>query len=307
MSLISPGARFRRALAEESPLQIVGAVNAYTAMLAEHTGFRAVYVSGAGVANASLGLPDLGITTLHDVATDVARICSATSVPVLVDIDTGWGHAFSIARTIEELSRAGAAAVHIEDQVGAKRCGHRPNKALVPIGEMVDRVAAALDAKPDPDFVVMARTDAVGVEGLDAAIARAVSYREAGADAIFAEAVGSLDDYRRFVEAVEIPVLANLTEFGLTPSFTLDELGEAGVAMALYPLSAFRAQSRAALDVFSAIRNDGTQSSVIDRMQPRSELYERLDYHSYEERLDRLFGLEPTGTEADDTDGQGSR
>lgn len=290
MSSTSPGGRFRTALTEESPLQIVGAVNAYTAMLAEHSGFRALYVSGAGVANASYGLPDLGITTLNDVTTDVARICSATALPVLVDIDTGWGHAFSIARTIREMARAGAAAVHIEDQVGAKRCGHRPNKALVSLDEMVDRVAAAVDAKPDPDFVVMARTDAVGVEGLEPAIKRAEAYRDAGADAIFAEAVGSLADYRRFVDAVRVPVLANLTEFGLTPTFSLDELRGAGVAMALYPLSAFRAQSAAALGVFEAIRRDGNQAAVVDQMQPRTELYEHLGYHAYEDRLDRLFG-----------------
>lgn len=209
MPTLAPGSRLRRALIEESPLQIVGAVNAFSAMLAEHSGFRALYVSGAGVANASLGLPDLGMTTMHDVATDVARICRATDLPVLVDIDTGWGHAFTIGRTIETMAAAGAATVHIEDQIGAKRCGHRPNKALVPAGEMVDRVAAAVDAKPDDDFIVMARTDAVGVEGLDAAIDRAVAYRKAGADAIFAEAVGSLEDYRRFVDAVQVPVLAD--------------------------------------------------------------------------------------------------
>ena len=303
--MTSAGARFRAALVAERPLQIVGTVNAYAALMAEHAGFRALYVSGAGVANASLGLPDLGITQLEDVAVDVRRICAATDLPVLVDIDTGWGHAFSIARTIRELHRAGAAAVHLEDQVAAKRCGHRPGKQLVGIDEMVDRVAAAVDAKPDPDFVVMARTDAVASEGVDAAIERACAYRDAGADAIFAEAVTELSDYRRFVDEVGLPVLANMTEFGKTPLTHVDALRDVGVAMALYPLSGFRAASAATEAVYTSLRRDGIQESMLDRMQTREELYEHLGYHAYEAQLDRLFGAE-TGTD-DNTTSQTSQ
>jgi len=287
---VSAGARFRAALSTEQPLQIVGTVNAYSALLAEHAGFRALYVSGAGVANASLGLPDLGITQLEDVAVDVRRICSATELPVLVDIDTGWGHAFSIARAIRELHRSGAAAVHLEDQVAAKRCGHRPGKQLVGTAEMADRIVAAVDAKPDPDFVVMARTDAVASEGVDAAIERACAYRDAGADAIFAEAVTELSDYRRFVDEVGLPVLANMTEFGKTPLAHVDALRDVGVAMALYPLSGFRAASAATEAVYTSLRTNGTQESTLDRMQTREELYEHLGYHAYEAQLDRLFG-----------------
>jgi len=288
----SAGARFRAALETEQPLQIVGTVNAYAALLAEHAGFRMLYVSGAGVANASLGLPDLGITQLEDVAVDVRRICAATDLPVLVDIDTGWGHAFSIARAIRELHRAGAAAVHLEDQVAAKRCGHRPGKQLVGAGEMADRIVAAVDAKPDPDFVVMARTDAVASEGVDAAIERACVYRDAGADAIFAEAVTELSDYRRFVDEVGLPVLANMTEFGKTPLAHVDALREVGVAMALYPLSGFRAASAATEAVYKSLRTNGTQESMLDLMQTREELYEHLGYHAFEAQLDRLFGAE---------------
>ena len=290
MTGVSAGARFRAALSTEQPLQIVGTVNAYSALLAEHAGFRALYVSGAGVANASLGLPDLGITQLEDVAVDVRRICSATDLPVLVDIDTGWGHAFSIARAIRELHRSGAAAVHLEDQVAAKRCGHRPGKQLVGTAEMADRIVAAVDAKPDPDFVVMARTDAVASEGVDAAIERACAYRDAGADAIFAEAVTELSDYRRFVDEVGLPVLANMTEFGKTPLAHVDALRDVGVAMALYPLSGFRAASAATEAVYTSLRTNGTQESTLDRMQTREELYEHLGYHAYEAQLDRLFG-----------------
>jgi methylisocitrate lyase len=285
----SPGAAFRAALAAERPLQIAGAVNAFAALLAQRAGFRALYLSGAGVANASHGLPDLGMTSLDDVLTDARRITGAAPLPLLVDIDTGWGHAFSIARTIREMARAGVAAVHIEDQVSAKRCGHRPGKELVAAGEMCDRIKAAVDARPDPYFVVMARTDAAAGEGVPAAILRAQAYVAAGADMIFAEALTSLDDYRRFTAQVRAPVLANLTEFGRTPLFTLEELRSAGVAMALYPLSAFRAMSAAARDVYAAIRRDGTQRSVTDRMQTRDELYDVLDYNRYEKKLDQLF------------------
>lgn len=289
---LTPGRRFRQAVAEEQPLQIVGAVNAYSALLAERAGFRALYVSGAGVANASFGLPDLGITQLPDVAEDVRRITDVTDAPVLVDIDTGFGSAFAIARTIRELTRAGAGAVHIEDQVQAKRCGHRPGKELVSTDEMVDRVRAAVDARPDPSFVIMARTDARASEGLDSAVERAGAYVEAGADMIFAEAMHSTDDFEAFTRAVDVPVLANITEFGQTPYFTVDALRDAGVGMVLYPLSAFRAMSRAAEGVYDAIRRDGTQSGVIDRMQTRDELYEVLGYHEYERKLDELFSRE---------------
>ena len=288
----TPGAQFRFAVETAKPLQIAGAVNAFCAMLAEQAGFRAIYLSGAGVANASFGLPDLGITTLDDVLADVRRITAASSLPLLVDIDTGWGGAFVIARAIREMIRAGAAAVHLEDQVQAKRCGHRPGKALVSAAEMCDRVKAAVDARIDRDFVIMARTDAYGVEGLDAAIARSRQYIEAGADMIFAEAMGTLDDYRRFTSQIGAPVLANLTEFGKTPLFTLPQLREAGVSMALYPLSAFRAMAAAAQKVYAAILQDGTQAAVVGEMQSRDELYRVLGYHGYEKKLDALFASE---------------
>ncbi|ORU91089.1 MAG: methylisocitrate lyase [Cycloclasticus sp. symbiont of Poecilosclerida sp. N] len=288
----SAGLRFREAMAEEKPLQIMGTINAYAALLAEKTGYKAIYLSGGGVANTSFGLPDLGVTTLNDVLTDASRITAATDVPLLVDIDTGWGSAFSIARTIKEFERVGVAAVHIEDQVAAKRCGHRPNKELVTKEEMVDRVKAAADAKTDPDFVLMARTDAYNSEGQQAAIDRACAYVEAGADMIFAEAVYELDDYRAFTAAVDVPVLANITEFGQTPYFTTTQLGEAGASMVLYPLSAFRAMSNAALNVYETIRKEGTQVNVVDTMQTRMELYDVLGYHEYEQKLDALFSKE---------------
>ena len=288
----TPGALLRKALNEEQPLQLVGVVNAYAALLAGECGFRAIYLSGAGVANASFGLPDLGMTTLTDVLDDVRRITDASRLPLLVDVDTGWGHAFMIARTVREMIRAGAAGIHIEDQVAAKRCGHRPGKALVTTGEMVDRIRAAVDARSDPAFVIMARTDAVAKEGLDAAIERACRYREAGADMIFPEALTGLEQYRRFAGALGIPVLANMTEFGQTPLFTLEELASAGVGLALYPLSAFRAMSAAALKVYRTIRRDGSQRAVLDEMQTRAELYEVLGYHAYERKLDELFGKE---------------
>ena len=288
----TPGARLRQALTAEQPLQLVGAVNAYAALLAEECGFRALYLSGAGVANASFGLPDLGMTTLTDVLDDVRRITSASSLPLLVDADTGWGHAFMIGRTVRELISAGAAGMHIEDQVAAKRCGHRPGKALVSCAEMVDRIKAAVDARSDPAFVIMARTDAVATEGLEAAIERACRYREAGADMLFPEALTELAQYRRFAAALDIPILANLTEFGVTPLFTREELASAGVGLALYPLSAFRAMAAAALKVYRTIRTEGTQQGVLDEMQTRSELYDVLDYHAYERKLDELFGKE---------------
>jgi methylisocitrate lyase len=293
MMTASAGFRLRSALAQEKPLQVVGAINAYSALLAERAGFRALYLSGAGVANASFGIPDLGITSLNDVCEDVRRISGASDLPLLVDADTGWGSAFNIGRTCVELIRAGAAGMHLEDQVAAKRCGHRPGKALVPAEEMVDRLKAALDARTDAQFVVMARTDAHAVEGFDAAIARARQYVEAGADMIFAEALTSLDEYRRFTASISVPVLANITEFGKTPLFTVEELAGVGVSVVLYPLSAFRAMSRAAQECYAAIRRDGTQRAVVDRMQPRNELYDVLDYHVYEQDLDRLFGNKP--------------
>jgi methylisocitrate lyase len=286
---LSAGARFRQALQANSPLQIVGAINAFSAMLAAQAGHQALYLSGAGVANASYGLPDLGMTSLNDVITDVDRITSACSLPLLVDIDTGWGGAFNIRRTIQAMEKAGAAAVHLEDQIAQKRCGHRPNKAIVTQNEMADRVKAAVDARVDPDFVIMARTDAIAVEGIEAAIARAVACVEAGADAIFPEAISNLEDYRRFSAAVSVPVLANITEFGATPLFNKKDLGAAGVAMVLYPLSAFRAMSRAAEQVYSCILRDGDQNAVLDSMQTRARLYEVLGYHAYEEKLDKLF------------------
>ncbi|MEK7260209.1 MAG: methylisocitrate lyase [Pseudomonadota bacterium] len=286
---LSAGARFRRALQANSPLQIVGTINAYSAMLAERAGHQAIYLSGAGVANASYGLPDLGMTSLNDVLIDVERITSASSLPLLVDIDTGWGGAFNIARTIKAMEKAGAAAVHLEDQVAQKRCGHRPNKAIVSKDEMVDRVKAAVDAKTDTDFVIMARTDAIAVEGIESAIERAVACVEAGADAIFPEAITNLEDYKRFSAAVRVPILANITEFGATPLFNKAELAACGVGMVLYPLSAFRAMSRAAELVYAGILQDGDQRGVVDSMQTRKELYEVLGYHAYEEKLDRLF------------------
>lgn len=288
----SPGERLRTAIAEEKPLQVAGAINAYAAMMAEAVGFRAIYLSGGGVANASYGLPDLGITTLNDVLEDVRRISGASKLPLLVDIDTGWGGAFNIARTIREMTRAGAAGVHMEDQVAQKRCGHRPNKEIVSREEMADRIKAAVDAKTDESFVVMSRTDALAVDGLDEVIARARLSEQAGADAIFAEAMTDLDMYRQVVDAVNIPVLANITEFGATPCYTTEELGSVGVAMALYPLSAFRAMNKAALNVYENLRKEGTQASVIDTMQTRDELYEFLGYHDYEKKLDELFASE---------------
>ncbi|HEY6871704.1 MAG TPA: methylisocitrate lyase [Geobacteraceae bacterium] len=289
---MTPGTLLRAALAEERPLQVVGAVNAYAALLAERTGFRAVYLSGAGVANASFGLPDLGMTTLSDVLEEVRRITSVSRLPLLVDADTGWGHAFMIGRTVREMIRAGAAGMHIEDQVAAKRCGHRPGKALVSTEEMVDRIRAAVDARTDTSFVIMARTDAAAGEGLEAAIERACRYREAGADMLFPEALTGLDQYRRFAAAVDVPLLANITEFGVTPLFTVEELADAGVRMALYPLSAFRAMSAAALRVYRTIRERGTQQEAVASMQSRAELYDVLGYHDYERKLDELFGRE---------------
>jgi methylisocitrate lyase len=286
---MSAGARFRAALEAEQPLQIAGTINAYTALLAERAGFRAIYLSGAGVANASFGLPDLAMTTLNDVCEDVRRITSATDLPLLVDADTGWGSAFMIGRTIRDLTRAGAAACHLEDQVAVKRCGHRPGKALVEPVEMCDRLKAAVDGRSDERFIIMARTDAHAVEGQQAAIDRAAAYVEAGADAIFAEALTTLDEYRQFTDVIRVPVLANLTEFGKTPLFTTEELRGAGVGMALYPLSAFRAMSAAALNVYETLRKKGTQESIVETMQSRMELYDVLGYQAYEDKLDELF------------------
>ena len=286
----SAGARFRAAVAAERPLQVPGAICAYHAILAERSGFRAIYLSGGGVAAGSLGLPDLGISNLDDVLTDVRRITDACTLPLLVDVDTGFGaSAFNIARTVKSLIKFGAGAMHIEDQVGAKRCGHRPGKELVSQQEMVDRIKAAADARTDADFVIMARTDALAVEGLDAAIARARACVEAGADMIFPEAITELSMYRKFADAVGVPILANLTEFGQTPLFTTDEIAGAGVAIALYPLSAFRAMNQAALNVYEALRRDGTQKAVVDTMQTRNDLYDFLGYHAYEQKLDQLF------------------
>ncbi len=285
----SAGRRLRAALKQERPLQVVGAINAFSALLAEQSGFRAIYLSGAGVANASFGLPDLGLTTLNDVCEDVRRITGATRLPLLVDADTGWGQAFMISRTIRELIRAGAAGCHLEDQVQAKRCGHRPGKALVPREEMADRIRAAVDGREDPDFVIMARTDAHAVEGQEAAVERALAYVEAGADMIFAEALTTLDEYREFTSAVGVPVLANITEFGKTPLFSVEELGDSGVALVLYPLSAFRAMSKAALAVYAGLRETGTQQHLLETMQTRADLYDVLGYHDYERKLDALF------------------
>ena len=290
MSLPSPGRKFRDALAAERPLQVIGAINANHALLAKRAGYNAIYLSGGGVAAGSLGMPDLGINTLDDVLTDVRRITDVCDVPLMVDIDTGFGpSAFNIERTIKSLIKFGAAACHIEDQVGAKRCGHRPGKEIVSTEEMVDRVKAAADAKTDADFFLIARTDAIATFGVDAAIERAVKCVEAGADGIFAEAAYDLDTYRKFVDAVKAPVLANITEFGKTPLFTRDELGSAGVAMVLYPLSAFRAMNKAAENVYQAIRRDGHQKNVLDTMQTREELYDRIGYYAFEEKLDALF------------------
>ncbi|PZP59627.1 MAG: methylisocitrate lyase [Pseudoxanthomonas spadix] len=290
MSTSSPGARFRAALAAESPLQVIGAINANHALLARRAGYKALYLSGGGVAAGSLGLPDLGINTLEDVLIDTRRITDVCELPLLVDIDTGFGaSAFNIERSIKSLIKAGAAACHIEDQVGAKRCGHRPGKEIVSQGEMADRVKAAADAKTDPDFFLIARTDSIQAEGVDAAIERAIACVEAGADGIFAEAAHDLDTYRRFVEAVKVPVLANITEFGATPLFTREELASVGVAIQLFPLSAFRAANKAAERVYQAIRQDGSQQAVLDTMQTREELYERIGYHAFEHKLDALF------------------
>jgi methylisocitrate lyase len=284
------GARLRAAVEQERPLQVVGTINAYAALLAQRAGFKAIYLSGAGVANASFGLPDLGMTSLNDVCEDVRRITAASALPLLVDADTGWGTAFNIAKTCRDLIRAGAGGMHLEDQVSAKRCGHRPGKALVSASEMVDRIKAAVDGRTDASFVVMARTDAHAVEGQNAALERAAAYVEAGADMIFAEALQSLDEYRAFAARVTVPVLANITEFGHTPLFTREELGAAGVRLVLYPLSAFRAAAKAQVVVYEAIRRAGTQKSVVPYMQTRAELYEVLGYHEYEKKLDELFG-----------------
>ena len=286
----SPGAAFRKALAEENPLQIVGTINANHALLAQRAGYRAIYLSGGGVAAGSMGIPDLGITTLEDVLTDVRRITTVCDTPLLVDADTGFGaSAFNIARTVKDLIKAGAAAMHMEDQVGAKRCGHRPNKEVVSKAEMVDRIKAAVDARTDDNFSIMARTDAIAIEGIDAAIERVHAYIEAGADLVFPEAIRTLEDYSKFSAAVSKPILANITEFGMTPLFTRDELATHGVKMILYPLSAFRAMNKAAESVYETIRRDGTQSGVLDTMQTREELYDRINYYSYENALDQLL------------------
>jgi methylisocitrate lyase len=289
--MTSAGKRFREALKEESPLQIVGTINAYQALQATRVGFKAIYISGGGVANASYGLPDLGMTMIEDVCIDIRRITSICDTPLIVDADTGWGHAFNVARTVKEFIRAGAAGLHIEDQVAAKRCGHRPNKELVSTEEMCDRIRAAVDAKKDldPDFYIIARTDAHASEGQQAAIDRALAYAKAGADAIFAEAIHTLKEYKEFTDAVGIPVLANITEFGATPMFTVEELGSVGIDMVLYPLSAFRAMNKAALNVYKELREKGTQEGVLDTMQTRMELYDMLGYHNYEQKMDELF------------------
>ena len=292
MTAISAGAKFRQAVKDEKPLQVVGTINAYHARLAERSGYRAIYLSGGGVAAGSLGIPDLGISTLDDVLTDVRRITDVCGLPLLVDVDTGFGGAFNIARTVKSLIKFGAGAMHIEDQVQAKRCGHRPGKEIVPLDEMVDRIKAAVDARVDPDFVIMARTDALAVEGLQAAIDRAGACVDAGADMIFPEAMTELAMYKKFVDAVKVPVLANITEFGQTPLFTVEELRSVNVALVLYPLSAFRAMNKAALNVYQSIRREGTQKGVVDTMQTRAELYDYLDYHAFESKLDQLFAKE---------------
>ena len=293
MTTSSPGARFKKALGEEVPLQIIGTINANHALLAKRAGYRAIYLSGGGVAAGSMGIPDLGITTLEDVLTDVRRITHVCDTPLLVDADTGFGtSAFNIARTVKDLIKAGAAAMHIEDQVGAKRCGHRPNKEVVSTSEMVDRIKAAVDARTDDNFSIMARTDAIAIEGIDSAIERVQAYIAAGADLIFPEAIRTLEDYKKFSTAVSKPILANITEFGLTPLFNRDELGVNGVSMILYPLSAFRAMNKAAENVYEAIRREGTQANVIDSMQTREELYERINYYEYEKALDKYLEKE---------------
>ena len=289
MTMISPGAKFRQALKDEKPLQIVGAINAYTARMAQATGYKALYISGGGVAANSLGMPDLGISTMEDVLTDLRRITDVTTLPVMVDIDTGWGGAFNIARTIRSFQKAGAAAVHMEDQVGTKRCGHRPGKEVVTLEEMVDRVKAAVDARTDPEFVIMARTDALAVEGINAAIDRACAYVEAGADMIFPEAITALPMYQQFKDAVKVPILANITEFGHTPLFTTAELASVNVDMVLYCCGAYRAMNKAALNFYQMLRAEGTQKNVVPAMQTRAELYEYLGYHAYEQKLDALF------------------
>ena len=289
MTITSPGNKFRQALTDEKPLQIVGAINAYTARMAEATGYKALYISGGGVAANSLGMPDLGISTMEDVLTDLRRITDVTTLPVMVDIDTGWGGAFNIARTIRSFQKSGAAAVHMEDQVGTKRCGHRPGKEVVTLQEMVDRVKAAVDARTDPDFVIMARTDALAVEGINAAIDRACAYVEAGADMVFPEAITALPMYQQFKDAVKVPILANITEFGHTPLFTTSELASVNVDMVLYCCGAYRAMNKAALNFYQTLRTEGTQKNVVPTMQTRAELYEYLGYHAYEQKLDALF------------------
>ena len=291
MSQTSAGAKFRKALTEESPLQVIGTINANHALLAKRAGFKAIYLSGGGVAAGSLGIPDLGITGLEDVLVDVRRITDVCDTPLLVDIDTGFGaSAFNIARSVRSINKAGAAAIHIEDQVGAKRCGHRPNKELVSKAEMVDRIKAAVDARIDDSFVIMARTDALAVEGIDAALDRANAYIEAGADALFPEAITDLPTYKKFTDVIKVPVLANITEFGLTPFFTTTELAGVGVGIVLYPLSAFRAMNKAAENVYETVRRDGSQKAVLDTMQTREELYQRINYYEYENALDKLLG-----------------
>jgi methylisocitrate lyase len=289
MSTLTPGARFRQAIADNQPLQVVGTINAYSAIMAEKIGHQAIYLSGGGVANASYGLPDLGMTSLNDVIADVQRITSASSLPLLVDIDTGWGGAFNIAKTIRDMEKAGAAAVHMEDQVAQKRCGHRPNKEIVSTEEMVDRIKAAVDARTDPDFFIMARTDAFAQEGLELALERAKAYVAAGADGIFAEAIKTEEHYRAFADAVDVPILANITEFGQTELWNKQQLGEWGAALVLYPLSAFRAMSKAAEMVYQSILAEGDQKQVLELMQTREELYDYLGYHDYEKKLDSLF------------------
>lgn len=289
---MTPGLLFKKAIEAERPLQVIGAINAYHAKLAEKTGYKAIYLSGGGVAAGSLGVPDLGISTLEDVLIDIRRITDSSSLPLLVDVDTGFGGAFNIARTIRSVEKSGAAAVHIEDQIQAKRCGHRPNKLIVSQNEMVDRIKSAVDAKNDENFVIMARTDALAVEGLQSAIDRACACVEAGADMIFPEAINDLDTYKKFTKSVDVPVLANITEFGATPLFSLDELNSVGIAIALYPLSAFRAMNKAALNIYKGLREEGTQKNLVEQMQTREELYEFLDYHEYEKKLDQLFKKE---------------
>ena len=289
---MTPGLLFKKAIEAERPLQVIGAINAYHAKLAEKTGYKAIYLSGGGVAAGSLGVPDLGISTLEDVLIDIRRITDSSSLPLLVDVDTGFGGAFNIARTIRSVEKSGAAAVHIEDQIQAKRCGHRPNKSIVSQNEMVDRIKSAVDAKNDENFVIMARTDALAVEGLQSAIDRACACVGAGADMIFPEAINDLDTYKKFTNSVDVPVLANITEFGATPLFSLDELNSVGIAIALYPLSAFRAMNKAALNIYKGLREEGTQKNLVEQMQTREELYEFLDYHEYEKKLDQLFKKE---------------